>query len=111
MNNKLILLLFTCLCTVNLTAQVTGDVNFDNEIDIIDALLTAQYYVGLNPSPFNIQVSDVNADGSTDIIDALMIAQYYVGLITVFPALQVPPIGEEYKVIRVPIIDMNMFEI
>jgi hypothetical protein len=30
-----------------------GDVNGDSNIDIIDALFTAQYYVGLNPANFN----------------------------------------------------------
>lgn len=47
-----------------------GDVNEDGTIDIVDALLTAQYYVGLDVS----------------IVDALLIAQYYVGLIDTFPA-------------------------
>ena len=59
----------------------TGDVNSDGNVDIVDALLVAQYYVGLNPSPFNVSVADTNCDGSVDIVDALLIAQYYVGLI------------------------------
>jgi endo-1,4-beta-xylanase len=60
-----------------------GDTNGDGEIDIIDALLVAQYYVGL---PVNIDTSaaDTDCDGSITIIDALLIGQYYVGLITRF---------------------------
>ena len=58
-----------------------GDVNNDGMIDIVDALLVAQYYVGLNPSNFNSSVADVNCDRSIDIVDALLIAQYYVGLL------------------------------
>jgi endoglucanase len=61
-----------------------GDVNNSNTIDIVDALLVAQYYVGLNPSNFNPDAADVNCNGNIDIVDALLIAQYYVGLISEF---------------------------
>jgi lysophospholipase L1-like esterase len=61
-----------------------GDVNSDGAIDIVDALLTAQYYVGLDPQNFNAANADTNCDGSIDIVDALLIAQYYVGLINQF---------------------------
>lgn len=57
-----------------------GDVNSNGTVDIIDALLVAQYYVGL-PVTINTSLGDVNCNGSVDIIDALLIAQYYVGLI------------------------------
>jgi glucuronoarabinoxylan endo-1,4-beta-xylanase len=61
-----------------------GDVNGDNNINIVDALLIAQYYVGLNPSPFDTAAADANCNGSIDITDALLVAQYYVGIITQF---------------------------
>jgi mannan endo-1,4-beta-mannosidase len=61
-----------------------GDVNSDGQINIVDALLVAQYYVGLNPSNFNTNNADTNCDGSINIVDALLIAQYYVGLIDHF---------------------------
>ncbi|MBN2534384.1 MAG: cellulase family glycosylhydrolase [Spirochaetales bacterium] len=61
-----------------------GDVNSDGSVDIVDALLIAQYYVGLNPSPFDTSVADTNCDGSIDIVDALLVAQYYVGLVNGF---------------------------
>jgi hypothetical protein len=61
-----------------------GDVNASGSIDIVDALLVAQYYVGLNPSNFNLNAADTNCDGSVNIVDALLIAQYYVGLIDRF---------------------------
>ncbi|MBN1700055.1 MAG: hypothetical protein JW881_21270 [Spirochaetales bacterium] len=64
-----------------LSAQTPGDVNGDNTINIVDALLVAQYYVGLNPSPFERDRADTNCSGAVDIVDALLIAQYYVGLI------------------------------
>jgi hypothetical protein len=61
-----------------------GDVNNDGTITIVDALMTAQYSVGLSPAGFVSANADVNCDGSITISDALMIAQRYVGLITAF---------------------------
>ncbi len=72
-----ILLLFPFDCF----AQNLGDVNNNSTIDIVDALLTAQYYVGLGPAGFDPSNADVNCSGAVDIIDALLIAQYYVGLV------------------------------
>ena len=67
------------------TSHITrGDVNTDGRIDIVDALMVAQYYVGLNVSGFNPAVADADCNGNIDIIDALIIAQYYVGLISQF---------------------------
>ncbi len=65
-------------------AGLLGDVNGNGTVDIVDALLVAQYYVGLNPQNFNTAVADVNGSGAIDIVDALLIAQYYVGLISGF---------------------------
>ncbi len=67
-----------------------GNVNNDSSVDIVDALLIAQYYVGLNPPSFINTYADVNASGSIDIVDALLIAQYYVGLISQFPGQATP---------------------
>jgi beta-glucanase (GH16 family) len=65
----------SCTCTL-------GDVNCSGGIDIVDALLTAQSYVGLNPVTFNACAADVNRSGSIDIVDALRMAQCYVGLVS-----------------------------
>ncbi len=62
-------------------AGVLGDVNGNGAIDISDALLVAQYYVGITPAVFIPANADVNRDGAITIVDALRIAQYYVGLI------------------------------
>jgi rhamnogalacturonan endolyase len=63
---------------------LNGDVNNSGTIDIVDALLVAQYYVGLNPQGFDPGRADTNCNGSVDIVDALLIAQHYVGLIDQF---------------------------
>jgi endo-1,4-beta-xylanase len=67
------------------TPGLKGDVNGNGAVDIVDSLLIAQYYVGLNPSGFNSGAADVNCNGSIDIVDSLLIAQLYVGLISNFP--------------------------
>ncbi len=66
------------------TTGTLGDVNGDNQITIVDALMIAQYYVGLSPAGFNSAYADVNRDSQINIVDALLVAQYYVGLITGF---------------------------
>jgi alpha-galactosidase len=68
--------------TTDVPGTLTGDVNSSGTIDIVDALLVAQYYVDLNPENFNPMNADVNADGIVNIVDALQIAQCYVGLIS-----------------------------
>ncbi|MBN2737324.1 MAG: VWA domain-containing protein [Spirochaetales bacterium] len=75
----------------SLWAQMLGDVNRDQNVNIVDALLIAQYYVGSSNSTLDINVMDVNFDGKRDIVDALLIAQYYVGLITSFPGSSLTP--------------------
>jgi hypothetical protein len=61
-------------------AFAQGDVNGNLSVDIVDALVVAQYYVGLNPSSFQACAADVNQNGTIDIVDALLIARCYVGL-------------------------------
>jgi endoglucanase len=61
-----------------------GDVNNDGWINIVDALLTAQFYVGIPVVNFDPTRADVNEDGRIDIVDALLIAQFYVGIIDSF---------------------------
>lgn len=69
----------------NTSMPLLGDVNLDGSIDIVDALSTARYFVGLDPPVFDAPLADVNLDDEVNILDALLIAQYYVGLITELP--------------------------
>ncbi len=64
----------SCPCTI-------GDSNCSGQTDIIDALLAAQYYVGLAPATITVCAADTDRDGDVDIVDALRIAQCYVGII------------------------------
>ncbi|MBN2735540.1 MAG: DUF5110 domain-containing protein [Spirochaetales bacterium] len=61
-----------------------GDVNHDKSVNIVDALLTAQHYVGLNPQGYFPEQADVDCNGTINIVDALLTAQFYVKLIDSF---------------------------
>lgn len=74
----LLILTFAVFTNSFLFAAGSGDVNNDGKIDIIDALMVAQYSVGITPPGFISANGDVNSDGIINIIDALMIAQMYV---------------------------------
>jgi len=77
----------TATPTVTRTATTTvslGDVNGNGTIDVIDALMVAQYSVGIIPAGFIAANADVSKDGIINIVDALKIAQFYVGIIPGF---------------------------
>ena len=89
---KTILSLVIFFAAINMASysQTSGDVNASSTVDIIDALMIAQYTVGLNPLNFNPQYADVDCKGSINIIDALLVAQYSVGIISSFPCGATP---------------------
>ncbi len=90
--NGIIRFLLLCVIMIffsfSVHGQALGDVNTSGSIDIVDALLVAQYYVGMIPANFDVTKADVNCSGVADIVDALLIARYYVGLISVFPCAE-----------------------
>ena len=94
MNKKMFFILFCVLFSVigiSVNAQALGDVNRSGKIDIVDALMIAQYYVGLNPTNFYSAAADTDCSGSINIIDALFVAQYTVGLVNQFPCTTPTP--------------------
>ncbi|MBN1696534.1 MAG: hypothetical protein JW881_03370 [Spirochaetales bacterium] len=91
-NKKRVLCCFILLIVAFTAAsQNLGDVNGSGSIDIVDALLIAQFSVGLNPGNFNQGAADVNCDNNVNIVDGLLTAQFYVGLINSFPCSQTNP--------------------
>jgi hypothetical protein len=63
---------------------IPGEENSCGYVDIVDALLVAQYYPGFSPAGFTIAYADINCYGNVDIVYALLIARYYVKLISEF---------------------------
>lgn len=62
--------------------QACGDADNNGSVNDIDALVIAQYYIGLDPEDLLApEVIDVNCDGKKNIVDAFMVALYYVDLI------------------------------
>lgn len=61
-----------------------GDADGNGTVDISDALLIAEYDVGLKDSSqlSGFKACDINKDGVVDLCDALMIAEYDVGLVS-----------------------------
>lgn len=68
-------------------AILMGDVNGDGQVNYLDAMLIAQFYVGdIEEDELNLAAADVNGDGIVNYLDAMMVAQFYVGDIDSFPA-------------------------
>ncbi|MBN1699309.1 MAG: cellulase family glycosylhydrolase [Spirochaetales bacterium] len=57
-----------------------GDVNSDDSVDIVDALIIARYCVKLPVPIFNDYAADVNDDGLINIIDALIVTRISVNI-------------------------------
>lgn len=64
-----------------------GDVNNDGTVDVSDAMLVCQIYLGnLTPTDAQKLAANVSGDDAVDVSDAMMICQFYLGNITEFPA-------------------------
>ena len=76
----------TCTYTVTEVTVVLGDVNGDEEIDILDANLVVAWYNEVRElEDDQLLAADVNDDGEVDIMDANMIVAYYNEVIDAFP--------------------------
>ncbi len=62
-----------------------GDVNCDEAVNSIDALVILQFFSALISSLPCEDAADVNLDGNIDPIDALLVLQFYVRLIDSLP--------------------------
>ena len=51
-----------------------GDVNDSRSVNVTDIVLSAQYVLGMNPSPFIFEAADMNGDGNVTVTDIMLIA-------------------------------------
>lgn len=61
-----------------LKSYLPGDANSDGKVDMKDAILILNYYVGVPGTYLNASAADVNGDGAVDVKDAIWVADHYV---------------------------------
>ena len=61
--------LVDCQFSVEVFNYVIGDVNDDDDIDVMDVVAMVSYIMGWNPSHFNFAAADHTGDGIIDVID------------------------------------------
>ena len=58
-----------------------GDVDFDGDVDVTDALLTMRYAMGIIEfTPEQLAVGDMDSNGTVNITDAVIILRIAMGL-------------------------------
>ncbi|MBN2738942.1 MAG: glycoside hydrolase family 9 protein [Spirochaetales bacterium] len=79
------ILILAFFLNLPLFSQDLGDVNHDQKVNIVDALLIAQYYVQMPLETFYPEAADVDCSAVINIVDSLLVAQFYVGVIPELP--------------------------
>lgn len=65
--------------THNNPGNLTGDVNCDGLVDVLDIVACINYILGQNPQPFCPENADVNNDGIINILDIVALVAIIVG--------------------------------
>ena len=65
--------------SVNALTYTRGDVDGDGVVDLADAVLVINHYVGKPVAKFDEKAADVDGDGVIDLADAVRIINFYVG--------------------------------
>ena len=61
---------------ISLGSNVAGDVNFDNQLDVLDVVMIVNFVLGTENFSYNqTQSSDMNEDGVVDILDIVQVIQ------------------------------------
>ncbi len=58
---------------------ISGDSNCDNATNVLDAITTVNYVIGLNPQPFCFNNADVSQDGMINVLDVIAIVNLILG--------------------------------
>ena len=67
------------LSKITVADYTKGDVDGDGVVDLADAVLVINYYVGRPVNKFVAKAADVDGDGVIDLADAVRIINFYVG--------------------------------
>ena len=61
---------------ISLSSSLSGDVNFDSQLDVLDVVMIVNFVLGTENFSYNqIQSSDMNEDGVVDILDIVQVIQ------------------------------------
>ncbi|CAN2043950.1 exported hypothetical protein [Candidatus Magnetomoraceae bacterium gMMP-13] len=61
-------------------AEIPGDINVDNQIDLSDAVISLQICAGMPPLGFVSKSADVNGNGKIDLVEIIYILQRISGM-------------------------------
>ncbi len=61
-----------------LSRVIPGDANGDGEVDLTDASIVFDFYMGEEMSEFFEAAADFDGDGTVDLTDAVLIFEYYM---------------------------------
>lgn len=76
----------TTATTVPSRTYLYGDLNFDNQINVKDAVKVSKYTVNkITFTDVQKKTADVNGDGNIDVKDATLIQKYGIKLVDTFP--------------------------
>jgi uncharacterized protein (TIGR02145 family) len=53
---------------------IYGDVNGDDEVNVLDVITMVNYIMGGSPDPFDMEAADMNADGVINILDVIFVS-------------------------------------
>lgn len=58
---------------------IPGDINLDGKVDVLDAQLCVNVFLGSETGPVIVSNADVNSDGSVDVLDVQLVVNAYLG--------------------------------
>jgi len=58
---------------------ILGDVNFDNEINILDVVLMVSFILGEPTDEYELSAADINQDGLLNILDIVILINIILG--------------------------------
>jgi hypothetical protein len=59
----------------NQGARFAGDANCDGQVDVLDIITIANFFVGQQPEPFCFENADVNNDGVVNVLDIIGVVE------------------------------------
>ncbi len=78
-----------------------GDANCDGQVNVLDAIVVLNYYLGNEPEPFCFEQADVNQDGAINVLDAIVILNIFLGVSEPLPGTVLDVDGNLYQTVTI----------